>query len=194
MRDLSFNAAKEVAGKLPVPKGAVRMLDIGGSHGLHSIEVCKRYPGLTSTILELPGAIESASGIAKRYDSTGLIKHTAGDALTDDLGTSEYDVVLINNVVHHFTAKQNQSLARKVAHALKPGCVYAIGDMIRATKPGEGGVIASTFGLYFSLTSSSENWSSAEIESWQKAAGLTPERRFAAVSIPGWKMLVARKA
>jgi hypothetical protein len=45
------------------------MLDIGGSHGLFSIELCKRYSSLSSTIMELPGAIEAASAIAKRYDS-----------------------------------------------------------------------------------------------------------------------------
>ena len=73
---------------------------------------------------------------------------------------------MINNVAHHFTADQNAVLAVKIAHALKPGGVYAIGDMIRAESPGEGGVIASTMGLYFALTSSSGNWSSAEMESW----------------------------
>ena len=193
MRDLSVNAARELARKIPVPQGAARMLDVGGSHGLYSIEICMRHPALTSTVLELPGAVESASGIAKRYDKTGRVKHVAGDALTCDLGTNEYDLVLINNLVHHFTADQNRRLALKVAHALKSRGVFVIGEMIRAASPGEGGVIASTFGLFFSLTSSSGSWSSAEVESWQKAAGLTPERTVAAMSIPGWNMIIARK-
>ena len=194
MRDLSFNAARELAGKIPVPKGAIRMLDIGGSHGLYSIEICKRHPDLMSTILELPGAIESAGAIAKRYDKTGRVNHVAGNALTADLGTNQYDLVMINNVVHHFTADQNRELAVKVARALKPGGVYAIGDFILAEAPGEGGVVASTAGLYFSLTSLSGNWSSTEMESWQKAAGLTPEKIVAAMSIPGWKMVIAKKS
>jgi Dimerisation domain len=71
MRDLSCNAAKELAGKIPVPKGAAKMLDIGGSHGLYSIALCNKHPALTSTVLELPAAIESARAIAKRYDKTG---------------------------------------------------------------------------------------------------------------------------
>jgi 2-polyprenyl-3-methyl-5-hydroxy-6-metoxy-1,4-benzoquinol methylase len=194
MRDLSFNAAKELAGKIPMPQGAVSMLDIGGSHGLYSIEICKRHPALVSTILELPGAIESASAISKRYDQTGRVKHAAGNALTDDLGADKYDLVLINNVVHHFTLDQNLQLAAKVALALKPGGLYAIGDMIRAEKPGEGGLVASTMGLYFSLTSSSGSWSATEIESWQKAAGLTHVKTIAAMSIPGFKLIIARKA
>jgi len=193
MRDLSVNAAKELAGKVPVPKGATRMLDIGGSHGLYSVELCKRHPGLTSTVLELPGAMKSAEAIAKRYDKAGRVKYVAGDALADELGTSLYDLVIINNLAHHFTAEQNRALAGKVARALKPGGMYAVGDFIRAETPGEGGVVASTAGLYFSFTSASGTWSSAEIESWQTGAGLRLEKAVGVMSIPGWTMLVARK-
>ena len=186
----SFNAAKEVAGKFPCP--ARERSWISALPWLYSIEIrANTRPYEHDT--ELPGAIESASIIANDM-TTPVAPHIAGDALTDDLGTDEYDLVLINNLVHHFTADQNRMLALKVARALKPGGLFAIGDMIRAATPGEGGVIASTFGLYLSLTSASENWSSTEIESWQRAAGLTPEKPLAAMSIPGWKMLVARKA
>jgi len=193
MRDLSINAAKELAGKIPLLKNATRMLDIGGSHGLYSIELCKKYPELKSTILELPGAIESAAAIAKRYDTTGRINYVAGNALADDLGTAIYDLVMINNVVHHFTEEQNNVLAKKIALALKPGGIYIIGEFIRAEKPGEGGVVASASGLYFSVISASGNWSASEMESWQKNAGLKPEKPVATMTIPGWKMIVAKK-
>jgi len=193
MRDLSINAAKELASKIPVPTGATNMLDIGGSHGLFSIELCKKHPGLSSTILELPGAIEAATAIAKRYDITNRVNHVAGNALTDDLGAGKYDLVMINNVVHHFTHEQNDLLAKKVARALKPNGIYAIGEFIRAEKPGEGGVVGATTGLYFSLTSSSGTWSVSEIESWQKSAGLKIEKPVAPMSIPGWKIFIAKK-
>jgi 2-polyprenyl-3-methyl-5-hydroxy-6-metoxy-1,4-benzoquinol methylase len=193
MRDLSVNAARELAGKIPVPKGAKKMLDIGGSHGLYSIELCKKHPGLTSTVMELPGAIESARAIAKRYDKDGKTAYVAGDALADDLGAEKYDLVMINNVVHHFTAEQNLALAAKAARALKRGGVYAIGEFIRAEKPGEGGVVASTSGLYFALTSASGTWSAAEMRGWQKAAGLKVEKPIRVLSMPGWEMMAARK-
>jgi hypothetical protein len=47
MRDLSINAAKDLAKKIPVPANATQMLDIGGSHGLYSIELCKKTYILT---------------------------------------------------------------------------------------------------------------------------------------------------
>lgn len=193
MRDLSITVAKELAPKIPVPKNATHMLDIGGSHGLFSIELCKKHPGLTSTIMELPAAVEAASAIAKRYDTTNRVTYVAGNALNDDLGAEKYDMIMINNVVHHFTDQQNHALAKKVTRALKPGGIYAIGEFVRTTKPGEGDLVAATSGLYFSLTSSSGTWSVSEMEAWQKNAGLKIEKPVAPMSMPGWKMLIARK-
>lgn len=193
MRDLSINASKELAGKLPLSKSATQMLDIGGSHGLYSVELCTKYPALHSTILDLPGAVEFASKIAARYDKTGRVHYETGNALDDDLGEAQYDLVMINNVVHHFTEEQNKALAKKIARALKPGGLYAIGEFLRMDKPGEGGVLGSTMGLYFSLTSSSGNWSEKEMSSWQSDAGLKPKSTIGLMSIPGWKVIVAGK-
>jgi 2-polyprenyl-3-methyl-5-hydroxy-6-metoxy-1,4-benzoquinol methylase len=193
MRDLSVNVAREVACKFPLSKDATAILDIGGSHGLFSIELCKKYPTLSSTIMELPGAVEAASAIAKRYDTTNRVHYVAGNALNDDLGIEKYDLIMINNVVHHFTNEQNFALAKKIAAALKPNGIYAIGEFLRQSKPGEGGVVAATTGLYFSLTSSSGTWSLPEIEAWQKAAGLKTEKSIAPMSLPGWKVFIARK-
>jgi 2-polyprenyl-3-methyl-5-hydroxy-6-metoxy-1,4-benzoquinol methylase len=194
MRDLSINAARDLAKKIKLPPNARTMLDIGGSHGLYSIEICKRNPELQSTILELAGAIESASAIAKRYDTTGRVTYKSGNALVDDLGTGIYDVVMINNVVHHFSAEQCQALAKKIALALKPGGLYIIGEFERAGKPGEGGAVAATSGLYFSVISASGNWSAGEIQSWQKDAGLAIQKPISTVTIPGWKMFLAVKS
>ncbi len=194
MRDLSVNSAKDIAKKIPVPKDATSMLDIGGSHGLYSIELCKKHPGLKSIVLELPGAVEHASAIAKRYDTTGRIQHKAGNALEDDLGESQYDIVMINNVVHHFTVDQNKALAKKIARALKPGGIYIIGEFMRSDKPGEGGAVAATTGLYFSVISASGNWSENEIRSWQIDAGLKAEKAASTITLPGWKMIIARRS
>jgi tRNA1(Val) A37 N6-methylase TrmN6 len=34
-----------------------RLLDLGGSHGLHSIRFCQRYPQLSAVIVDLPSAL-----------------------------------------------------------------------------------------------------------------------------------------
>ena len=182
MRDLSINPAREFGKKIKLPAHAARMLDIGGSHGLYSIELCRNNPDFSSTILELPGAIDRASAIAAKHGLTDRIKYQAGNALTDELGTEQYDLIMINNVVHHFTSDENYMLAKKIAAALKPGGLYAIGELIRMNKPGEGGAVGATSGLYFALTSSSGTWSVAEINDWQVKAGLKPKKPMSVMS------------
>jgi 2-polyprenyl-3-methyl-5-hydroxy-6-metoxy-1,4-benzoquinol methylase len=193
MRDLSINTAKELAKKIKLPATASTMLDIGGSHGLYSIEICKKYPSLSSTILELPGAIDRAGKIAAAHGLTERIKYKTGNALFDDLGEQQYDLIMINNVVHHFTTEQNIELSKKVYRALKPGGLYGIGEFIRQNKPGEGGAVAATSDLYFALISSSGTWSKEEMTGWQEQAGLKPQKPISLITLPGWKMLLAAR-
>lgn len=193
MRDVGANPAVELAGRMPVPPGASRLLDIGGSHGLYSIELCRRHPTLTSTILELPGGVDRASAIAAREGMGERVSYQVGNALTDDLGEAVFDVVMINNVVHHFTPEQNAELARRIARALKPGGVYAVGDFLRSASPGAGGGVPAVMDLYFALTSSSGTWSRDEIEGWQRGAGLAPLKPIQFQSMPGWASLPAAR-
>lgn len=184
MRALAAGTSPEIARKLPVPRGATHMLDIGGSHGLHSAEVCRLHPSLTSVILERPEAIERSR---EHLAATGMgdrVRHQAGDALKDDLGESVYDVVLISNLVHHFSVEENAALARRVFRALKPGGVYVIGDFARGDRPGDRGAIGATGDLYFALTSTSGAWSRAEMAAWQADAGFRVGKAIRFVSMP----------
>lgn len=193
MRDISVSASKKLARRISLPAGAGKMLDIGGSHGLYSIELCKKYSSLHSVILELPGAIQEAKKIAAQFDVTGRVTYRAGNALIDDLGENEFDLIMANNLVHHFTDEENKLLAQKVYKALKPDGIYAIGEFVKQQKPGGGGGVAAALSLYFSLISSSGAWSVEEIRFWQENAGLKAESTISLITLPGWKMLVAKK-
>jgi SAM-dependent methyltransferase len=193
MRDVAANPAVELAKRLSVPPGATRLLDIGGSHGLYSIELCRRHPALSSTILELAGAVDRASEIAAREGIGERVKFRVGNALADDLGEQTFDIVMINNLVHHFTPDQNKELARRVARALAPNGIYVISDFLRASSPGAGGGVPAVMDLYFALTSASGTWSVEEITSWQRAAGLTPQQPIQFQTLPGWASLPAAR-
>ena len=121
MRALAGAAAAETARRLRVPRGARDMLDIGGSHGYFSVALCRRHDTLSATVLDLPEAVEHAATILAAEGMGERVVHRAGDALSDDLGTDAYDVVLIAQLVHHFSDEQNRELAARVARALRPG-------------------------------------------------------------------------
>jgi hypothetical protein len=61
MRALAATVAPEVARRLPVPKSARAMLDIGGSHGYLAVVLCRRHEGLRAVVLDLPEAVEHAA-------------------------------------------------------------------------------------------------------------------------------------
>ncbi len=183
----------EMARRLPVPGGARDMLDIGGSHGLFSVALCRKHPGLRSTILDLPAAIEHAAPILAREGMGDRVVHRPGNALTEELGTGSLDVVLLASLAHHFDDTQNRDLARRVARALRPGGIFAIHEIIRRESPEEGGQIGALFDLYFNLTSASGTWSFEEMAGWQRDAGLRPYRPIRLRMTPGFGVQVAVK-
>lgn len=165
-----------LARRLPVPPHATRMLDMGGSHGHFSASLCRRHPGLRSVVLDLPEAVEQAAPLLAEEEMGDRVVHRAGNVLTDDLGTEEYDLILAFSLVHHFDADANRELAARCARALRPGGLYVIGDLARPDSPARASAQDLFYDLYFALTSRSGLWSAKEMAAWQRAAGLEPRR------------------
>ena len=176
MRSMAELIAGLLVRRVPMPAGAREMLDIGGSHGYFSVALCRKHPGLRATVLDLPQAVEQARPILEREGMGDRVVLRAGDALTDDLGTDAYDLILMFSLVHHFDDATNRRLVERAAGALRPGGVMVIGDSIRGRRPGQGGQLGTFFDLYFALTSRSGLWTYEEMADWQRAAGLRPRR------------------
>jgi SAM-dependent methyltransferase len=193
MRSIAGVFTQEGAKRMPVPKGATRMLDIGGSHGYWSVAICRRHDGLSAVILDLPEAVEQAAPILAAENMGDRVIHRAGDALTDDLGEDEYDLVLVSQLVHHFSEEQNRELAKRIARALRPGGVYAISDAFRPATSKQAGQTGALLEFYFALTSQSGTWSVEEMADWQRGAGLKPRRPIKLRTAPGVGILAAAK-
>jgi 2-polyprenyl-3-methyl-5-hydroxy-6-metoxy-1,4-benzoquinol methylase len=185
MRAMTAAFSKEGVRRMPVPKHARDMLDIGGAHGLYSVGLCRRQQGLRSVILDLPEAVEKAAPLLAEEGMGDRVGHQAGDALVYDLGEAQYDLVLVAQLVHHFSEEQNVDLAKRVARSLRPGGVYAIVDILRAATARKAGQVAALLDFYFALTSTSGTWSAEEMAGWQRAAGLAPRRLIRFRSAPG---------
>jgi len=185
MRAMANAFAGEAVRRLPVPKDASDMLDIGGSHGYYSVALCRRHEGLRSTVLDLPQAVQHAAPLLAAEGMGERVVHRAGDALMDDLGTDAYDLVLIAQLVHHFSEVENRDLAGRVARALRPGGVYAILDEFRPRSPHDAGQVGALLEFYFALTSRSGTWAVEEISDWQRQAGLSPRRPIRLRTAPG---------
>jgi SAM-dependent methyltransferase len=182
-----------MARHLPIPRGAKEMLDIGGSHGYFSVALCRRYPQMRSTVLDLPQAIRHAAPLLAREEMADRVVHRAGDALTDDLGTDAYDVVFLASVTHHFDDVANRELMHRIARALRPAGIVAVWEPLRQDPARNIRQIGGLLDLYFGFFSRAGTWSSAEIADWQREAGLLPRRPIRMWMVPDLALHVARK-
>ena len=194
MEAVAKTVAKEAANKIPLPSNARQMLDIGGAHALFSVSLCKKYPALSATILDLPGAVEEAKTILDTYNMGDRVKHLAGNVLTDDLGENKYDFVLMTSVAHHLTDEENRMVSKKVYKALKPGGVFTIMEVLKHNEIVQNGNMLSALGdLFFALSSTSGAWSLSQIQEWQTAGGLEFYKKNSFISIPGYVGISSRK-
>ena len=188
MRALAGVAGGEVARRIPLPRGARRMIDLGGSHGHFAAEICRRHPGLTAEVMDLPDAIEAAAPLLAAEGLGERLVHRRGDATTADLGMEQFDLVLMSNLAHHLDAEQNRELARRVARALRPGGLFVIQEPARIERPARAGQIPALLGLYFAMQSRPDvrTWTVDEMADWQRSAGLAVRRARALRTAPGW--------
>lgn len=181
----------EVVWRTPVPAGATALLDIGGGHGLASARFLQRHPTMRATVLDLPQALEVAAPLP--VDVAERVERVAGDTLTADLSHETYDVIYVANLLHHFDASQNASLAARIAGALRPGGIWVIQDGVREWRRRSERMSAAIGDLYFALTSASGFWSFAEMAAWQEQAGLRPMRPIRLLTAPGQGLQIATK-
>jgi len=193
MHALARLSAGELVKRLRLPRGATAMLDVGGGHGAYSVAFCRARPGLRATILDLPEAVAAAAPILAAEGLGGRVAHRAGDALTDDLGRDEWDLVLVAQLVHHFDAEANAGLVRRAAAALRPGGRLAILDVLRPESPGADGQAGALLDLYFAITSDAGTWSAGEIAGWFREAGLRPGRPIRLRTTPGISVMSATR-
>ena len=101
--------------------GAARsLLDIGGGPGIYAIEFASRFPALEVTVLDSPESLEVARQNVDAAALTERIHLLPGDAFHTDLG-GPYDAIFLSNVIHIYSAAENETLIRRCADSLSPG-------------------------------------------------------------------------
>ncbi len=194
MRSLAGTFAREVARRTPVPRAARAMLDVGGSHGYLSVTLCRRHPALRAEIVDLPEAVAESAEILAREGLGDRVTVRAADALTADLGTRAFDLVLVSNVLHHLETVPAKDLMRRAGAALRPRGVLVVQEMFAAPPGKRASQTAALADLYFALTSRSGTLPAGQIASWQREAGLRPRRPIRFVTFPGLGQQSAVKA
>ncbi len=108
--------------------GRRRLLDVGGGPGTYSIALVRQTPGLTSTVLDLPGVLEVTREIVSDNGCADRIDLLPGNYLTSSFGTG-YDAALLSGMMHRETAENCRLLLRKTFEAMEPGGMAVVSDV-----------------------------------------------------------------
>lgn len=181
-----------IASKLALPDDAEQLIDLAGSHGLYSIELCSRNPRLHATIVDMPQALKFTQRIVREHNLATRITLLPGDLLKLEYARNAYDAALAFNITHGLTEGQNASFFEKIHHALKPGGVVDIPDQCRLERGTQTErLIPLIVGINVMNEVGGSVYGQKEYQRWLTKAGFKEVRTYR-LSLPGVFLFKAR--
>ena len=168
MHAFARQAGPRIARAVTIPRTARTLLDVGGSHGLHSIAFCERHPQLSAVVFDHAVSLRTTKANVKAHGLGGRVTTRAGDCVTDALG-SGFDVVLYFSVAHNQSPADNAAVLAKCAAALNPGGLLVVQDYLRDHMPKDYG---AAFDLTLLLEVGTHTHRLADFRKWIADAGL----------------------
>lgn len=168
------------------------ILDIGGSHGLYSIALCRCYPGITVTIID---SEYSMPLLKKNISEAGMenrIRLVTADFIEHDF-TETFDSILLFNVLHEHREEYNLTLLKKIRTVLGVSGSLVILDGMKEKKISQLADLAvRMYSLLFFHFLGGRNYSFNEIRSWLRTAGFGKVKRMELYR-SGFTMISARR-
>jgi len=152
------------------------MLDVGGGSAAFAMEIVKKNPAISATVLDLPYVIPITKRYVSEADLLDKFNFIEGDYLIKDFEVG-YDLILLSAIVHINSYEQNKMLVIKCADALNKNGMIVISDFIMnddRTKPYHGAL----FSLNMLVgTKNGDTFTEKEIREWFESAGLSKIER-----------------
>lgn len=186
MADRARNIAPLLADQLDLSTARC-LVDVGGGHGLYSLELLKKYPDLKAIVIDRAPALAVAKEYAEEAGLSDRVQLTCGDIHSMEL-PPQMDAVLMANILHDYNADDAQSLVTRFAKALPSGCRLMILDSFLNSVP-EGHppisngprAVAAYSGLLFSICEG-RCYRFDEAQRWLREAGLQVDDKI--ISVP----------
>lgn len=171
MIPISAQAAQELP-RLLGDRPLKRILDVGAGPGVYTVELLRRHPGATATLVDLASSQRVARRLLEGSDVRERISFEPGDYREVDFG-SGYDLVLMSHVVHDEPPEVVQHLFRKAHECLEPGGRLAVHDWV-VDEDGCGPLWETLFSINLMLfTPGGRLYSKAKLGSLIQAAGFS---------------------
>ena len=148
------------------------LIDVGGGSGGLTVGICKAYPKIEATIVDLPKVVAfskqfiSEAGLSKRITTMGV------DLIKSEIEGS-YDVAVLRALVQIMKPDHAKTILKKIFQVLEPGGqIYILGcvlDNSRLTP-----TISMAFSLVFlNVYEEGGAYTEKQYHDWLKEAGFT---------------------
>lgn len=170
MGAMMFPTAQAIAKLLGPVTG--RLLDVAAGHGFFGIVAAQHNPALRVTALDWPDVLNVAAQHAQQMGVADRFSTLPGDAFTVPLD-GPYDVILLTNLLHHFSPDQCTALLKRLRAALRAGgrlvTLEFIPNQDRVSPP-----MSATFPLVMlATTAAGDAYTFPELDKMLRAAGFT---------------------
>lgn len=204
MRWLARDLVDPVVDAVTLPAGATRMLDVGGSHGLYTVQFCKEHPPLEGTILDWEIGLDAARRtLADHPDMADRIDLVERDFEQEELPAG-YDMAFLGQIIHSLSPGENKALFDKLADTTTERGTLVILDQI-ADPPSSGGLpldpfdsqlaegIAASIGFILYLFVGGRSYEFDRVDGWLTDAGFPAVSYEPLSKSPGHSLIIARK-
>jgi ubiquinone/menaquinone biosynthesis C-methylase UbiE len=179
MGPLMFPAAAALADMIPLEQDRpTKVLDISASHGAWGLAFARKNPKTKVVAVDWAGVLEIARENARAGGVADRFTAIPGSAFDVEFG-GDYDVVLIPNFLHHFSAADCVRFLKKVYAALRPGGTIAIVEFVpnpdRITPPPSAGFSL----IMLASTTDGDAYTLAEYADMLAKAGFKPPTQHA---------------
>jgi hypothetical protein len=155
--------------RVPVLPSYRRLLDLGGSHGLHSIRFCQQYPQLNAEIVDMPSALTETGTEIERVDLSRRIRLSPGTLQEHDWG-AENDLVFYLSVAHNHTAEENRLAIQQIGDSISPNGLLVIHEYLAETSLD---ALNAAFRLTLLLETGTQTHRHTDYCEWLTAAGFS---------------------
>lgn len=189
MHSFAHHLGSDLLEKVSLPAGPLRLLDLGGSHGLHSISFCERYPEMSAVIVDLASALTNTEALIAQEHLSDRISLRPGNLLDGDWDT-DYDAVFYLSVAHNQTPEDNRRVIRRIGQVLRPGGLLVIHEYLAESSPLP---FHAAFRLTLLVETATRIYSFDEVCGWLDEAGFAAPIRIDLDPREKGSLIIARR-
>ncbi|MDI3387813.1 methyltransferase dimerization domain-containing protein [Streptomyces sp. B-S-A8] len=165
------------------------LLDLGGLSPAFAIGALQANPDLEARFVFDPGSSEA---IAQALDAAGVADRARIDPAATDTAQpgGDHDLVMVNHVIHRFTAEQNRTILARARAAARTGATLLLLDFLLDDDERQRPIDALHAGEYL-VIDGTVVYPESEVGEWLDAAGW---RRREVLALPGCPRVIVAEA